>query len=76
MCDISLAKKVTLENAIEMFEMGDIFEASNLKNVAKGFIVTNPSEIVGKKGWEDFGISSERFLKLYRNHAKNLKILL
>merc|ERR1712080_347438 len=53
MCDVSLAKKVSLENAIEMLIMGDIFNAHNLKKAAMGFIVANPAEIVDQDNWKE-----------------------
>merc|ERR1719186_1927209 len=48
-----LIKDIKIENAIDMFVLGDAVHADNLRDAAKAVIVSNAATIVEMDGWRE-----------------------
>jgi speckle-type POZ protein len=52
-CELFLISEVTLSNAIEMMSLGDMYEAGELKKIAKEIIVEAGPAFVEQSDWEE-----------------------
>ena len=53
MCETVLSSNLILDNALQLYSLGDMHSAQDLKKNALHMIVTNAKKIIGTKEWKD-----------------------
>jgi len=74
MIEITLIESLKIENAIEMFVLGDAVHADSLRDSSKEVIVTNAAKIVELDGWKEaLGRFQDLSWEIFESIAKQTK---